>query len=630
LTGAAFDRYTYQRQIISDNEVVASMKLSLRGAAILPLLFLATQVFSQTAGFFPLEKVQAGQKGYGKTIFVGDRVEQFEFEVLGVLKNMGPKQDLILARLSGERLAHTGVFAGMSGSPVYIEDKLVGAVAYAFSFSKDPIAGITPIQQIVDIFKERPETTPIMIGKAHPQNLLDPSDQIAALLPPELRGFSKDQREAGTHALQQIATPLNLSGFSALAVDQFTPQLRALGLEPVRGIGGMAAQSPGGQAPGAGEEGLEPGSTVAVQLVRGDMDVSAVGTVTHVSGNQIYAFGHPFLSIGYTDLPLAKASVITVIPSLMNSMKVAATTHSIGTIRQDRATGVMGVTGEKARLIPVKLRLKTSRNENKEFNYEVVTDNFLTPFLMAFTVQNGIISSERAIGGQTLQIKCNIAVKGQPEIVFENSVSDLSSSTAFAAIAASAPVHFLLSSGFDDVVMERITIDISAVEQTRQAVVEKVWQDKLEARPGEEVNLTVFLRKPNGDVKVEKYPITVPKDISPGVLKLMIGDGSSMERSDVAASQGFTPTSLRQLIKAINNLKKNNRLYVRLYRDQAGAVIDGEPLPDLPPSLLTLYRSQKTAGEVKTINQVIYIEHELPATDSVLSGQKIIRINVKS
>jgi hypothetical protein len=604
------------------------MKLSLRGAAILPLLFLATQAFSQTANFYPLEKIQTGQKGYGKTIFVGDKVEQFEFEVLGVLKNMGPKQDLILARLSGDRLAHTGVFAGMSGSPVYIEDKLVGAIAYAFSFSKDPIAGITPIQQIVDIFKERPAAAPTVIARGSVQSLLQPSDQVASLLPAQFAALGAENDRTG-HALRPIATPLNLAGFSALAVDQFTPQLRALGLEPVRGIGGMAAQPAAGHAPVADDGGLEPGSTVAVQLVRGDMDVSAVGTVTHVSGNQIYAFGHPFLSMGYTDLPLAKASVITVIPSLMSSMKVAATTRSIGTIRQDRATGVMGVTGEQARLIPVKLKLKTSRNENKEFNYEVVTDTFLTPFLMAFTIQNGIVSSERAIGGQTLQLKCSIAVKDQPEVIFENSVSDLFSSTAVAAIAASAPVHFLLSSGFENLVMEKITIEVNAVEQTRQAIIEKVWQDKLEARPGEVVNLTVFLRKPNGDLKAEKYPIKVPDDMSPGILKLMIGDGSSLEKSDLGASEPFTPTSLRQLIKAINNLKKNDRLYVRLYRDQAGAVIQGEPLPDLPPSLLALYKSEKTSGEVKTINQVIYVEHELPATDSVLSGQKIIKIKVK-
>jgi len=592
-----------------------------RGVPLIACLFFTTGLYAQSLSFFPLEQVKPGLKGYGKTIFEGNQVERFDFEVLGVLKNVGPKQDMILARLTSEKIERTGVFAGMSGSPVYIEDKLVGAVAAAFPFSKEPIAGITPIQQMVDIFKERPAGNAPSTVKADPREWLKPVE-MAQLLPPGLAA-SAGGNPPSSSSLRQIATPLNLSGFSPAVIAQFTPQLRALGLEPVSGIGGMAADP--------GDDGrLEPGSTVAVQLVRGDMDVSATGTVTHVSGNNIYAFGHPFLSIGYTDLPMSKASVITVIPTLMVSMKIAATTRSVGTIKQDRATGIMGIAGEKSRMIPVHLQLTTSRNEVKELNYEVVNDTFLTPFLMAFTVQNGIVSSERAIGGQTLQIKCSITVKDQPEILFENSVSDLASSTAFAAIAAASPVHFLLNSGFDNLVMEKINLEISAVEQTREALLEKVWQDKLEARPGEEVNVTVFLRKANGEITAEKYPVKIPEDIPPGPLKMMIGDGTSFEKNDADSEMEFVPTSLQQLVRAINNLKKNDRLYIRLYRDQPGALIGGEALPDLPPSLLALYKSEKTSGDVKTINKVIYVEHELAPTNFVLSGQKIIKVNVKS
>jgi len=598
------------------------MKSFSRGAAVIACLFFMTGLFAQSPSFFPLEQVKPGLKGYGKTIFEGNQVERFEFEVLGVLKNVGPKQDMILARLTGDKVDRTGVFAGMSGSPVYIDDKLVGAVAAAFPFSKEPIAGITPIQQMVDIFKERPASTAPATVKADPRVWLKPAD-MAQLLPPSLAASFNGGGAASPSSLRQIATPLNLSGFSPSVIAQFAPQLRSLGFEPVSGMGGMAAEP--------GDDGrLEPGSTVAVQLVRGDMDVSATGTVTHVSGNSIYAFGHPFLSIGYTDLPMSKASVITVIPTLMVSMKVAATTRSVGTIKQDRATGIMGITGEKSHMIPVHLQLKTSRNEVKELNYEIVNDTFLTPFLMAFTVQNGIVSSERSIGGQTLQIKCSITVKDQPEILFENSVSDLASSTAFAAIAAASPVHFLLNSGFDNLVMEKINLEINAVEQTREALLEKVWQDKLEARPGEEVNVTVFLRKPNGEVMAEKYPVKIPEDIPPGPLKMMIGDGTSFEKTDAESEMEFVPTTLQQLVRAINNLKKNDRLYIRLYRDQPGALIGGEALPDLPPSLLALYKSEKTSGDVKTINKVIYIEHELSPTNFVLSGQKVIKVNVKS
>jgi len=603
------------------------MRFPLRGAAIAAFLFLSSQLYGQSASFYPLEKLQPGQKGYGKTVFQNATIERFDFEILGVLRNVGPKQDMILARLYNEKLAQTGVFAGMSGSPVYIEDRLVGAVAYAFPFAKEAIAGITPIQPIVDIFKELPKRSPNVVARLNPRSLLESPVLSGSGLPVHaqtMAGISADLPGIETRGqLMQIATPLALSGFSPEAIYQFTPQLRALGLEPVRGLGGQGAAD-------LKDTPLEAGSTVAVQLVRGDMDVSATGTVTHVSGNRLYAFGHPFLSIGYTDLPMSKASVLAIIPSLMNSMKIATTASAVGTIRQDRATGIMGLTGEYAKMIPVKLKLRTSRNEEREYSYEVVNDTFLTPFLMTFTVQNGIVSSERAIGGQTLRVKCSIAIKGQPEVIFENSVSDRASSSVIAALAASAPVQFLLTSGFENLVFEKINIEVNAIEQTQEAKIEKIWQDKLEAKPGEEVKLSVFLRKPNGETLVEKYPIRIP-DVGPGVLKILVGDGQTIEQSDVESElDEFIPASLGQLVRAINNLKKNDRLYIRLYRDQSGAVIEGEALPDLPPSLLALYRSEKTSGDVKSINKVIYIEHELPPTEFVLSGQKVIRVRVKS
>ena len=375
---------------------------------------------------------------------------------------------------------------------------------------------------------------------------------------------------------------------------------------------------------------LQAGSTITVQLVRGDIEVSASGTATHIEGDRIYGFGHPFLSIGTTDLPLNKGAVLTIIPNLMTSEKISATLEPIGSIKQDRATGIMGVAGEEAQLIPVRLRLHTSRNEVKELNFEVVTDNFLTPFLMSFTVHSSIVSSERSIGDQTIQVKCTISIKGQSDVNFESSVSDRVSSPVFAALAAASPVHLLLNSGFEELVMEKIDVEITAVEQTREATVETIWQDRLEVAPGEEVHLTVFLRQSNGDTIIKKYPVKIPEEITPGPLKIVVADGMSLTREDAETGVGeFIPESLQQLIKAINNLKKNDRLYIRLVREQAGAIISGERMPDLPPSLLALYGSRKTSGELKPMGEVIYVEHELPATEFVLNGRQEISVNVK-
>ena len=593
---------------------------------LLPVFgFFTLSAVAQTE-IFPLDQLKPGLKGTGKTVFSADEVETFGVEILGVLKNVGPKQNMILARLSGDEIDKYGVFSGMSGSPVYIDNRLVGAVASSFTFATDPIAGITPIQEMLDIFKRRPNTS-FKIGRK-----MNPSQLYAVSQLPGFAGRIQD-RELDLNAqftqfssygqLRPIATPINFSGFAASALHDFVRHFRSLGWSPIMG-GGTARQEDWNDLP------LEPGSTISVQLVRGDMEMSASGTVTHIAGDKVYAFGHPFFSVGYTDIPFSKANVLGVIPSLMIGQKISASAEPVGAIRQDRATGILGYKGAKPKLIPVKLKLKTSRNKTIEFDYEVVNDSFLTPLLISLTVHSSIVSSERSMGGQTVQLKCKIALEGEPEVNFENNISDVASSPALAAITAAAPVYLILNSGFEDIVVKQISLELSAVEKTRDAVLNKVWQDKLEARAGEEVGITVFLRKANGEVAAEEYPVKIPEGISPGPLKIMVGDGVSVTKVDAEMEQSeFIPQTVKQLVKAINNLKKNDRLYIRLFREKRGAVIAGEGLPGLPPSLLELYNSKKTSGDTQPIKRVVYMEHELPATDYVLTGHKILEINIK-
>ncbi len=582
---------------------------------------------AQSADFFPLDQVKPGLKGVGKTIFQGAKIEEFSVEILGVLENISPRRNLIMARLSGEKVEATNVFAGMSGSPVYIDGKLLGAVAYAFAFSKEPIAGITPIEEMVDIFKERPAQGKIA-RRASPDRSIDQllrtSAGFSGLLPAAAPAgsFEIDSPLGMEGRLTPIASPVSLSGFSEEALRAFAPQFRALGLAPVAALGS-------GRASDFGELSLAPGSTVAVQLIRGDMDASASGTLTYLSGNRLYAFGHPFLGNGYTDMPISKGAVVTVISSLSSSQKVTATGDFVGSIKQDRATGILGLVGEKAEMLPIKVNLHTSRNEDKELNFEVIRDSFLTPFLTTLAVYNSITSSERTIGDQTLRVRCVISIKDQPEVRFENSVADPANGTVSAALAAAAPVNFLLGSGFDDLHLERVDVDVSVVEQTRTAELDKVWIDKVEVLPGQEVKLSVFLRKPNGETLVESYPLKIPEEISPGPLEIVVGDGMSINRAEADDEGSFIPENINQLIRAINNLKKNDRLYIRLSRSGAGVVVGGEGLPDLPPSMLELYRSSRTAGDARPIRQVVYVEHELPATHFVLNGQKTVKLRVK-
>jgi len=595
---------------------------------ILLALFLlgAVSASAQPVGFYPLDQVQPGQQGYGKTVFLGSELERFGVEILGVLRNVGPKHNMILARLSGEKVEKTGVFAGMSGSPVYLEEQLLGAVAFTFNFITEPIVGITPIREMINIFTESPATRVDSRRPVDPYQLYEVANFRGVSNDFELPRFPVDPswtNGLNLGSLQPIATPLNVSGFTSGSVQQFASQLNSLGLVPVWGMGTTQL--------GVSDDGpLEAGSTISVQLARGDIDISASGTVTHVTGNKVYAFGHPFMSMGYTDLPLNKASVLAIIPSLMTSQKISATGEFVGSIKQDRATGIMGIIGEEPQLVPVDVKLRTSRNELKEYRFELAESRFLTPLLMNLAVQNSIIASERSIGDQTLRVQSTISVQGQEDVNFENTISDQFSAPTLAALTASAPVNFLLNSGFEDVVMEKIEIEITAVEHTREALLEKVWQDRVEVEPGEEIQLTVFLRQSDGETVVKKYPVKIPEEMGPGPLKIVIADGVSLEASDAQANQGsFVPKDLGQLIRAINNLRKNDRLYIRLTRDRSGAVVGGEGMADLPPSLLALYGSGKTLGDTRPVSQVVYAEHELPATDFVLQGGREITVLVK-
>lgn len=579
----------------------------------------------QASDFYPLSSVRPGLQGVGKTVFEGTRVDTFDVEILGVLEKTGPNQNLILARLSGEKVDRYGVFAGMSGSPVYIDGKLLGAIAYAFSFATAPIAGITPIQEMVDVFREQPGAT-LRLGQARDPRQLHEVSTVLNLPAPLLEAFTPGDVFPALKPygrLEPILTPLSLQGFVAGAVSSFAPQLASAGLIPVLGSGSSRGDS-WANAP------VEPGSTIAVQLVRGDMEVAASGTVTYISGNRIYAFGHPFLSIGYTDFPLTKAAVLGVIPSLMNSQKISASLEPFGVIRQDRATGILGLKDEKPKMIPVRVRLDSSRGETRRLNYEVITDPLLTPFLLAFTVNNTIVASERSVGGQTLLVKSEIQLTGHPKVVFENAVASQTSATAAAAVAAAAPLSYLLTSGFENLNVESVDIALSASEEAREAVLEKVWQDRDEARPGEEVQLTVFLRRPNGAVESARYPVKIPDGLPPGPLKIMVGDGVTITRIDAQTEDAeFIPKDVNQLVRAINLLKKNDRLYIRLFREQEGAVVAGQGLPGLPPSILALYNSRRTKGDIQPINLVVFVEHELPQTNYVVTGQKVIEIKVK-
>src|SRR5436309_1699060 len=325
--------------------------------------------------------------------------------------------------------------------------------------------------------------------------------------------------------IQRIATPVVFSGISQDSLSMFSAELTKNGLLPVSGVGGSAAIT---SLAAFDEKTLAPGTSVSVRLVRGDYSIAASGTVTFRDGQQIYAFGHPFLSLGTSDMPMTESSVVTVIPNSFNSFKLAVPGQMVGAISQDRATGIFGQLGHEPKMIPVKIKLHTSRNRDEQFSYEVVSDEYLTPLLLTITVFNSINARERAIGEQTVSVRGSIEVDGQKRIDLERRFSSANASL-FTAGAVANPVTELLTSGFDAVNIKAINLDIAATENQQSATLERISLDRTEVRSGDTVEVQAYVRTDSGKQFVQRIPVEIPTETTSEPLLIIIGDGATLQ-----------------------------------------------------------------------------------------------------
>lgn len=582
---------------------------------------------------YPLEDLRPGMKGIARSVFAGSEAQEFGVEILGILPGFtGPRQATIIAKLSGANVDKTGVFAGMSGSPVFIGDRLVGAIAYSFPFSKEPICGITPIQQMIEIFEqgnEKPKRnaearatsfTELASAEWKPR-LPKPSFTSTSLIAPVTAGSPLAPLMG--QQIQQIATPVVFSGISQESLSLFSAELTRSGLLPVSGVGGSAAITP---LEPFDANTLLPGTSVSVQLVRGDYSIAASGTVTYRDGERIYAFGHPFLGLGGSDMPMTESSVVTVIANSYNSFKLAVPGRMVGSISQDRATGVFGELGHAPRMIPVKINLHTSRDRVEQFSYEVVSDEFLTPLLVNITVYNTIATRERSVGESTIAINGSIVVDGQAPIAIQRRFSS-ANAAALASGSIATPVQALLGSGFDEVNIKGIVVDIDASEEKRAATLERISLDRTEVGRGEQVEIQAYVRTDSGKQFVERIPVQIPADAPSGQMMIMIGDGATLQ--EASAARTFVPRDLGQLVIAINKTKKNDRLYLRLLRPAPGVVIGSSELPNLPPSVVATLNNDRTSGGYTATNLSQVYERELSPAKFVISGQQVISVTVK-
>ena len=582
---------------------------------------------------FPLDEVRPGMTAVGRTVFEGDRLDEFKVHIIGVLRNViGPKRDLILARLEGGPLANAGVIAGMSGSPVYIDGRLVGAVSYSLGeFSKEPIAGITPIAEMLAdatlAAPRRPLPRVEVAGPLTPESFQASLRQAFSLArpfaqsPSDIQVLGEVSAGLGT-LLRPIATPLTLGGFDPSVVAPVTSVVHEQGFVPM--LAG-AAQSPPA-ARGASPPRLRPGDPIGVALMSGDLEIGATGTVTEIDGDRIYGFGHPFYGLGPTQFPLTRAYVHAILPSLQASQKIASTGDVIGTISQDRATTIAGTLGRGPTMIPIKLTLNNAeRGFKKTFNIAIVNDELFTPILAYMSILNTLQSYERQNGVGTYALKGSANIKNHGAIAFEDLFTGDQPSTG-AASSVVGPINFLLRNSFEGVEFEGLNLEIDASEQPRSATLERAWVDSTRVKAGTIVDLKVLLRTYRGEEITKSVPVRIPANAS-GSVSIMVADAPRLSQWEARELQ-VQPAQTRglpQMIRLLNDTKKNNRLYVRMVTRDGGAVVRGESLAALPPSVLAVMESDRNGGSFRPLQSALMGEWEI-VTGHAVTGSRTLTL----
>ena len=440
-----------------------------------------TQVIPTVPGseIFPLSQIKEGLRGTARTVFRGTEPEEFGVEILGVVPgSIGPHQDLIIGKLSGENAMRTFVFAGMSGSPVYIDGKIVGAISYSFPFAKEPICGITPIEQMISLMEKGPMMKPASEPRTVSVDELRADRWNLALAGNYgsdrmiLGGMSDNSAltQVAGQQIARIATPITFAGISQSTLDIFAPELTRAGILPVAALGSRTRID---SIKKANESTLVGGTSVTVQLARGDISIGAAGTVTLRDGEKIYAFGHPFFSLGSTELPMNESHVVTVVPNTNNSFKLAVADATVGALTQDRATGIFGKLGQAPRMLPVKIKVANSRGRNEEINFESAIDDFLTPLIMNIGAQNTIQANERGIGEMTIDVQGEIAVRGEESVQIKRRFAG-PQATAFASAAASVPLASLLKANFEGLDITAVDLTYTISEGSKTAALERL------------------------------------------------------------------------------------------------------------------------------------------------------------
>jgi hypothetical protein len=565
--------------------------------------------------------VKPGMQAVAWTVFQGTVPEPVPIEIVGMWKNMwGPGQDIIIGKMGG-KAKETNVAGGMSGSPVYINGKLIGAVALRLSvFSPDAICGITPIElmlEINDLDKTRPmdARAPVKSGSG---------EKAAALGMPNMVSGS----------MVQIDTPLTFSGFSQGTLTEFGPMLHDLGITPVMGGAGstLRASKP---APGW-QQSLNPGESIAGVLVSGDMSITGLGTVTYNDGKRVLAFGHPFFNLGPVDMPMSKGEVLMVLSSSYQPNKMANATEIVGSLHQDRHSGIMGVLGLESPMIPVSVKVRSLGEKSevrgeRDFHFNVFQHQKWTPYLMMMTLFNSLSGDNEFKDEATYRLSGTVELEGR----------NLSLNTMQSSGEMPMPAPMMLANWYgekfnrlylnavDTPELKRVDVTVDLLPERRIATIENAWVGVAEARPGDKLPVKVFLRPYRGDRIERDFAITVPEGLSKGEHRIILSDADTMNRLQTMAGMLDRYIDVKQAVSLINQERTNNRLYVSLLENTPTAYYEDKMMPSLPPSVLNVMQAGRASSRAIVMAPESATEQMSLPFDYVVSGSYALKFVVR-
>lgn len=613
---------------------------------LLAVLLLAAPLLAQN--FFPLEQIKPGMTGTGLTVFSGIKPEEFQVEVVDVLRNFHPNRNLILVRLKGPKPEFTGVAAGMSGSPIYFEGKLAGALSYSLSaFVKEPLAGVTPIREMLEIIdREASRKSELAATRESGENKF--LEMALGLVAPAWENFQPttllQQRALAAQPFQPLLVPLNFSGLQ--------PDLLAQAQALFQPSGFIAMSGGSAQNENVSSADFVPGASVTAVLVTGATDIEALGTVTYREGNQMLAFGHPFFNSGPVELPIALAKVLTVVPSELSAFKIGVSAQMLGALRQDRTTGIYGELGNVPRLLPMNVKYIDETGKASSYQFQFTDERSLTtlmPLILRFVLVNTLQASRLAVGENSLQLNGAVRLDDGQKISLDNFYPGLTPIPGFGSLngilqstgEVASVLGAVMANNFQPSNVARIDLNFTSLAGRRSASIDHVWLDRNEVSPGDTVNVFTRVQIQRGAEVLVRKSLVVPKNASGPFLNVVVGSGREMTLIEQRTAPGkFAVQNFEQLLGLLNSRRRNDLLYYQIRVPDRGLVVEGEQLSALPPTAFAVLQAQSLKGNASFARERMLLEarHEVVIASSqnqterlpyALSGSKTIRLRLR-